>query len=613
MGLTNNLGKLSNMITSTGSAVGIAQSSPSYTLDVTGTARFTNTVTGTSWVGNANYTFASYYNASSTLVGTLGTIGAQTGSGIFTDFAIVSLANFAIFTGNYFAPSLYINSSRNVGIGTTSPSFSSGGGLAISNSTRSNLSLTDGTNSFNIFQDSTSAYLNVYSSGDLIFRTTTGNTERMRLTNTGNLGIGTNSPQVLLHLYDASLPRLQFSNSTTGIASTDGFQIYQSGLTAIVTNKEAGDVVFGTSDTERMRITSGGNVLIGASNDAYNNLLALLQSNSASATTLQITNSSNASTTTKTAQVMFNISDTGNTIKNAANVVAIPTSVNVLGADLAFGTRSGDGNPPIERMRITSSGNVGIGINPQWTLANYRTLELSDIGLIYAGSGNMAFVNNGYYDGAWKYKQSAYPATLYSTDSGAHQFYTAGISDPGAVISWSEKMRITNQGSVLIGASSTSGVARLEVTGAMYAKGSGSVIYFDSQNTSVINAWYAASAQIRLYNNGYGIIGYFTESNGAYTAASDYNMKKNIVDSSNALDIVSKIKVRSYDWKATDIHEPFGVVAQELYEVAPTYVSKPIDDDSKWGVSKAEMVPMLIKAIQEQQQQIEELKSLINK
>lgn len=83
--------------------------------------------------------------------------------------------------------------------------------------------------------------------------------------NGGNVGIGISSPQVLLHLYDASLPRLQFSNSTTGTASTDGFQLYQSGLTAIITNKEAGDVVFGTSDTERMRITSGGNIAIGTS------------------------------------------------------------------------------------------------------------------------------------------------------------------------------------------------------------------------------------------------------------------------------------------------------------------------------------------------------------
>jgi hypothetical protein len=50
MGLTNNLGKLSNMITSTGSAVGIAQASPAYTLDVTGTGRFTGALTASSTI-----------------------------------------------------------------------------------------------------------------------------------------------------------------------------------------------------------------------------------------------------------------------------------------------------------------------------------------------------------------------------------------------------------------------------------------------------------------------------------------------------------------------------------------------------------------------------------
>jgi hypothetical protein len=84
---------------------------------------------------------------------------------------------------------IYYNTG-NVGIGSSSPSFAAGVGLVISSATRSNLSLTDGTNAFNIFQDSTSAYFNVYSSGDLIFRTTTSNTERMRLTNLGNLSIG---------------------------------------------------------------------------------------------------------------------------------------------------------------------------------------------------------------------------------------------------------------------------------------------------------------------------------------------------------------------------------------------------------------------------------------
>lgn len=86
---------------------------------------------------------------------------------------------------------------------------------------------------------------------------------------------------------------------------------------------------------------------------------------------------------------------------------------------------------------------------------------------------------------------------------------------------------------------------------------------------------------------------------GAYTALSDSSIKKNIFYSGNALSTINQIKVRQYDWKVSDAHEPFGVVAQELYLIAPTYVSRPIDNSGRWGVQKAEMVPMLIKGIQE--------------
>jgi hypothetical protein len=261
-----------------------------------------------------------------------------------------------------------------------------------------------------------------------------------------------------------------------------------------------------------------------------------------------------------------------------------------------------------ERMRITNAGNVGIGTgSPSYILDVQYGGNISQRirNTAAGGTATLLLETANTFSGT----SQAYVQCIGTAGGGQSQltFGTAGASGDSSA---TERMRITSGGSVLIGASTTTGVAKFEVTGAMYAKGGDSVIYFDSQNTSVINAWYASSAQVRLYNNGYGIIGYFTESNGAYTAASDYNMKKNIVDSNNALDIVSKIKVRSYDWKATDIHEPFGVIAQELYEVAPTYVSQPIDNDSKWGVSKAEMVPMLIKAIQELEAR---LKTLENK
>lgn len=109
-------------------------------------------------------------------------------------------------------------------------------------------------------------------------------------------------------------------------------------------------------------------------------------------------------------------------------------------------------------------------------------------------------------------------------------------------------------------------------------------------------------------NNGGTNVANINATTGAYTATSDSIAKKNIADAIPALDSLMKIKIRSYDWKLGG-YEPWGVIAQELYKVTPTYVSKPTDTTGRWGVSKAEMVPMLIKAIQELKTENDKLKS----
>jgi hypothetical protein len=98
-------------------------------------------------------------------------------------------------------------------------------------------------------------------------------------------------------------------------------------------------------------------------------------------------------------------------------------------------------------------GNTGIGISPQFTLAGFKSLEISDIGLIYAGSGQMAFNNNGYNDGTWKYKTTNYSNNL-TTDSGQYVFYTAPSGTAGSAITYTERMRLTNTGFVGIGTTS---------------------------------------------------------------------------------------------------------------------------------------------------------------
>lgn len=91
-----------------------------------------------------------------------------------------------------------LTNSGSLALNSSSPSFPAGNGLYVSDASRSNLSLTDGTNTFNIWQSGANAAFNMLSSGDILFRTTTGNTERLRITSGGNVGIGTSSPSYTL-------------------------------------------------------------------------------------------------------------------------------------------------------------------------------------------------------------------------------------------------------------------------------------------------------------------------------------------------------------------------------------------------------------------------------
>ena len=97
--------------------------------------------------------------------------------------------------------------------------------------------------------------------------------------------------------------------------------------------------------------------------------------------------------------------------------------------------------------------------------------------------------------------------------------------------------------------------------------------------------------------------------------ASDRKLKKNIKPIDNALNIINKLEAVSYNWnsKAKKLNDnktdqkDFGLIAQDVEVILPEIVHNIHNEEYK-AIDYIKLIPFLIKSIQEQQKQIEELK-----
>jgi len=113
--------------------------------------------------------------------------------------------------------------------------------------------------------------------------------------------------------------------------------------------------------------------------------------------------------------------------------------------------------------------------------------------------------------------------------------------------------------------------------------------------------------------------GNFT-ARGNVTAYSDIRLKTNVVTIDNALDKVKQLRGVYFNWIESGEHS-LGMIAQEVESILPELVltnkeyepfTKEVVNVTK-SLDYSKVVSVLVEAIKEQQQQIEELKTLVNK
>ena len=122
---------------------------------------------------------------------------------------------------------------------------------------------------------------------------------------------------------------------------------------------------------------------------------------------------------------------------------------------------------------------------------------------------------------------------------------------------------------------------------------------------------------MQIYSSGAAAYRFYIQWNGQIYATqtsiigiSDRSLKTNIRDLDTGLTQVMALKPRRFDWINGDASDVAGFVAQEVEEVLPELVydykySKDADNDDvdamKKGLKMGDMLPTLVKAIQEQQ------------
>ncbi len=109
---------------------------------------------------------------------------------------------------------------------------------------------------------------------------TTGGSERMRVDASGNLGLGTTSPNEKVTIASSgSASYVQICDSSTGTTSGDGLFLGSFNGAAELKTKENNILAFGTNNAERARIDASGNLLVGTTTSAQtlstNNVLTL--------------------------------------------------------------------------------------------------------------------------------------------------------------------------------------------------------------------------------------------------------------------------------------------------------------------------------------------------
>jgi hypothetical protein len=398
--------------------------------------------------------------------------------------------------------------------------------------------------------------------------------ERMRIDGSGNVGIGVTNPSYKLQVSAASNP-LQLTGLQTG-ANTDSVLTVSNGVVkrlspaSLTTSSSNAWALVGNTGSATTKLGTTGN---------YD--LPLITNNTTQMTVTAGGNIGIGSTSFDASQPEKLLVDAGTSATN--NLIGAYGDLNGY-VQIGVQNRNSGNSASSDIVATADNGTnttnyIDMGINSSsYANNNSNLLNRVNIGYLYSNATADFFIGNG----------ATNQDMIFFTNSGSAGTVTANGN---------EAMRIDANGNVGIGGTSrnVSGTAttnpeKLVVSGNIIPRTSGS----GTIGTSVYkwNAVYATNGTIQT---------------------SDRRMKTNILDLKYGLKEVLAMRPVSFNWKTTPgSNKKVGLIAQEVKAIVPEVVS---GDETKetLGLNYAELVPVLINAVKEQQKEIEALKKMIEK
>jgi hypothetical protein len=393
--------------------------------------------------------------------------------------------------------------------------------------------------------------------------------------NTGDVGIGTTTPDAKLSVNGVA----SFGDGTALLPSIANFGDLNTGMWF----PAADTIAFSEGGVEAMRIDSSGNVGIGTSSPGRT-----LHVKSGASTTIRVDGGTDGS------HAAFFESAIGGTVHYQFGVTDNSNNFSIY-----------DSQNAATRFLINSSGNVGIGTTSPNSYAGQTALTIN--------SSGVARVDLDVSD------------TIVGTLTGESTY--VGLFSQGASTTLrlgtnnTERMRIDSSGNVGIGTSSPT--ARLSVADSKTGtEASPHLVILGNGYTG--NHWLDTSAYyigqnsnarlLRIYsgsNEAVGVeLGVGATSFGTY---SDERLKKDITDLTNGLNKILALRPVNFKYKsdADDYRNRIGIIAQSIVgqvDEALDETKITADDETQYyNVRYQDLIPVLVKGIQEQQTQIQEL------